>query len=197
MSINMHGQGDSVSASLINKSIQTFANLVDSPQVKHFGLKSKDQLKTLTGGRQFRTLMIGLYDLQSYQQNQDVKKIIKEYPSREVALVDQQGKIVTSVRFTKKNGQWTAVGYGSTTEFIELRQAQDSIPKTFLVKGNLIRIPALEISFIQVPSTFGPLEFICLQTRKDFNFYKGKRILASEAVWTLAQLAKTMKDLPD
>jgi hypothetical protein len=193
----MHGQGDTVSASLINKSIQTFANLVDSLQVKNFGLKSKDQLKTLTGGRQFRTLMIGLYDLQSYKQNDNVRKIIKEYPSREVALVDQQGKMVTSIRFAKKNGQWKAVGYGSTTEFIGLRNAQDSIPKTLVAKGNLIRIPALEVSFIQVPSTFGPLEFICLQTRKDLDFYKGKRILASEAIWTLAQRAKKMKDLPD
>jgi hypothetical protein len=193
----MHGQEDTVSASLINKSIQAFADLVDSARVKQYGLKSVAQLKTLKGGRQFKTLIIGLRDLQSYKEHQDVKGIIKEYPSREVALVDQQGKIVTSMQFAKRNGQWKAVGYGSTPQLVELRMSQDSIPKTLLVKGDLIRIPTLEVSFIQIHSTSGQLEFICLQTRKEFNFYKGKHILASKAIWTLAQHAQGIKNIPE
>lgn len=184
-----------VPESQVKQSIQTFVNLVDSQNVQKFGVKNIAELKALKPGKQFKNYMIGLSDIKKYKQGEDVRKIIKEYPSIEVSLVDQSGKILTSIEFVKYNNNWKASGYGSTTEFIMLRRAQTSIGNSDLNKGDLIRIPALRISFIAVSSAAG-LDFISLEDNQNLKLKKGQRIAASEAILRLVSLANKHNGLP-
>lgn len=194
--IVIKAQRDTISKNLIDKSIQTFVNLLDSQDVQQFGLKSIAELKTLKAGRQFKKYTIGLSAIKKYKQGDDVKKIIDEYPSIEVSLVDGSGKIRTSIQFVKKNNKWEATGYGSTPELIHLRNAQNELAKSSINKGNLIRIPALQTSFIAVSSAAG-LEFISLENNQKLKFIKGQKIPASEAILRLVPFANKHKGLPN
>ena len=195
--IAIKAQGDAIiSKNLVDKSIQTFVNLLDSQDVQQFGLKSVAELKTLKAGRQFKKYTIGLSDIQKYKQGDDVKKIVKEYPSIEVSLVDGSGKIRTSIQFVKNHNKWEATGYGSTPELIHLRNAQTSLQKIVIDKGELIRIPALHLSFIAVSSAAG-LEFISLEDNQRLKFKKGQKMPASEAILRLVPFANKHKGLPN
>src|SRR5689334_16167963 len=72
------GDQDVISADQINQSIQNFTRLITPQTAESFGLKSADQLKQLTAGKQFRKFMMGLDDLKNYQSTTDVNGIIKE-----------------------------------------------------------------------------------------------------------------------
>jgi hypothetical protein len=192
----MHAQGDTIiSKALIEKAIVKFANILDSPDVANFGLKSIAQLKTLKGGKQFKRFGIGLYDLQKFKQGDKVKDIIQEYQSVEVSLVDERQNIVTSIEFTEKNGGWVVSGYGSTSELIAVKNAQTLLQKTDLEKGDLIRIPSLNLCFISISSPAG-LEFISLQDNSDLNLFKRQRMSASDAIFKLVPFALEHKGLP-
>ena len=188
--------GDTViQVTQINKSIQAFAKLLDSQQLQKFGLKSIDELKALKPGKQFKKLMIGLNDIKKFKQGDDVQKIIKDYPSIEVSLVDQAGNIKTSIEFVMNQGKWEASRYGSTHELAILRNAQTALANSDFQRGSLIRIPALRISFIAVSSAAG-LEFINLEDNQKLNLKKGEKIAASAAILRLVPLAAKHNGLP-
>lgn len=187
---------DTIPENLIKEAIQTFTNLVDSQDVQEFGLKSVDELKSLKPGKQFKNYMIGLDDIKKYKPGEDVRKIIIEYPSIEVSLVNGAGKIRTSIEFVKNKDKWEAAGYGSTPELIILSNAQATLGDSVVNKGNLIRIPALQTNFIAVSSAAG-LEFIILEDNKILRFKKGEKITSSEAILRLMPLANKHNGLPN
>jgi len=186
--ILVRGQEKYVSDSLIIRSLQTFVKLVDSQHLKDFRLKSMDELKSLKGGQQFKTYMIGLNDLKKYQQGDDVDQIIMEYPVVEVALVSATGRIVTSIQFLKDHGKWEASRYGLTPALGLLSGVQGMVEDSVIKKGKLIRIPTLGVNFIAVRSA-GQLQFISLQDRPNLKLTKNQKLEASEAIWRLVPLA--------
>ena len=190
------GGNDTIPESQIKKSIQTFANLIDSQDVQEFGLKSVAELKSLKPGKQFRKFMIGLNDIKKYKPGEDVRKIIKEYLSIEVSLVDKAGKIRTSIEFVKNKGNWEASRYGSTPELKILSNAQTALGASFVKKGDLIRIPALQINFIAVASA-AVLEFISLEDNQKLKLKKGEKLTSSEAILRLVPLANKHNGLPN
>ena len=187
---------ETIPESQIKESIQTFTNLIDSQDVQEFGLKSVVELKSLKAGKQFKKYMIGLNDIKKYNPGDDVRKIIKEYPSIEVSLVNKDGEIRTSIEFVKNKDKWEASGYGSTPELIILSNAQAALGISVVNKGNLIRIPALQTSFIAVSSAAG-LEFIILEDKQYLKFKKGEKITSSEAILRLKPLANKHNGLPN
>lgn len=187
---------DTISENQIKEAVQTFANLIDSQEVQEFGLKSLAELKSLKGGKQFRQYMIGLDDIKKYKQGEDVSKIIKEYSSIEVSLVNDTGKIRTSVQFVKNKGKWEASGWGSTPELIIVRNAQATLADSDINKGKLIRIPALYTNFIAVSSAAG-LEFIVLEDNNELNFKKGEKVTSSDAILKLVPLAIKHPGMPN
>lgn len=182
--------------SQIKKAIQIFVNLVDSQDLQEFGLQSIAELKSLKAGKQFKKYMIGLDDIKKYKQGEDVGKIIKEYPSIEVSLVNEAGNIRTSIEFVKIKDKWEASGYGSTPELIILSNAQTTLGQNAVAKGRLIRIPALQTSFIAVASATG-LEFISLNDNQNLKLARGQKINSSEAILKLVPFANKHNGLPN
>jgi hypothetical protein len=187
---------DTIPENLIKESIQTFTKLVDSLDIQEFGLKSVDELKSLIPGKQFKNYLIAVDDIKKYKAGEDVRKIINEYPSIEVSLVNGTGNIITSIEFVKNKDKWEAAGYGSTPEFIILRNAQAAIGDSAIKKGTLIRIPALHTSFIAVPSATD-LNFIILDDNFSLDFKKGAILPASQAILKLVPLANKHNGLPN
>jgi hypothetical protein len=185
-----------ISDNEIKKSIQTFIKLIGSDDAREYGLKNIAELNSLKAGKQFKKYMIGLTAIKNYQRGNEVGIMIKEYPAIEVSLVNSTGKIRTSIEFVKNQGKWEASRYGSTSELILLSRAQDMLADSVINKGNLIRIPALRISFIAVASGSG-LNFISLEDRPDLDFHKGRRMAASEAILKLVPLANQHKNFPN
>ncbi len=195
--IVIKAQGDTIIPdSQIKKSIQAFVSLVDSQDLQEFGLKNMAELKSLKAGKQFRKYMISLNDIKKYKQGEDVNKIIKKYPSIEVSLVNKAGKIRTSIEFVKNKDKWEASGYGSTPEFISLSTSQAALGQGVVSKGKLIRIPALQTSFITVQSAAG-LEFISLEDNQYLKLKKGQKINSSEAILRLVPFANKHNGLPN
>lgn len=184
-----------ISESLIKESINRFVSLVDSEDVQEYGLKSIAELKSLRAGKQYRKYVIGLNDIKKFKAGDDVAKIIKEYPSIEVSLVNKSGKIITSIEFVKKDNKWEASGYGSTPELISLGQAQTKYGNGIARRGNLIRIPALGVSFISIPSAAG-LEFMSLEDNQKYKLQKGIKTTASSAILKLVPFANNHNGLP-
>ena len=182
------GQPEKVPANKVNDAILVFADLVDSASLQKFGVKSKADLKALKPGKQFKTYFIGLAELKKYQTGHDAEDIIKEYPSTEVALVDQKGRIITSIEFENKNHTWVATGYGSTPEFAVLIRAQDSIPKTAINKGRMIRVPSLHMCFMSLPN-HGATDFLMLESYKQISYKRGETVKSAKVMEVLMPLA--------
>jgi len=200
LAVNISGQPthlvkDTVPYSEIKKSMQIFVNLVDSQHVGQFGLASVAELNSLKPGRQFINYMIGLDDLRNYKTGDDVSKLIKEYPSIEVALVNDAGKIRTSIEFVQRDGKWEASGYGSTSEFILLSYSQTTVGENIVNNGNLVRIPSLGVSFLSVRSRTGT-DFISLQDNEQLKLGRGQRMSASEAISKLVPFARKHNGQP-
>ena len=194
ITLGAKAQGDTISA--INEILaakQTFLQLLDPQDAKDFGLKNKEELNSLSIGRQFRTYSIGLYAIRKFEPTDDVSRIINGYPMVEVALVNQAGNIRTSIEFLKKDGKWKAIAYGSSREFLLLKAAQDSVPKTVMSSGDLIRIPALHMSFMGVKTSAG-WEFYSLQDRPDLELYKGTVVSATKILSMLRPLANKVDE---
>jgi hypothetical protein len=179
----------------IKESILAFANLLDTQQFKKFGIKDQAQLKSLKPGIQFQNYFIGTNDIKNFKPTDDYKKIIREFPSVEVALVDESGKILTAIEFDKKVEKWNVIGYGATPEMISVSKAQDVLGKNTLQKAQLIRIPALFISFLAVPTSSG-ICFIPLADNTYAKFKKGEKLKPSEAITRLMPLANQLKGFP-
>src|SRR5688500_10215651 len=77
-SIPQNQGNDSIPQNQVYQAIQTFTNLLDSEDVREFGLKSIDELKSLKPGKQFKYFMIAVADIKKYKAGEDVSKIIKE-----------------------------------------------------------------------------------------------------------------------
>jgi hypothetical protein len=172
-----------------------FTRLIDSQQIHQFGLSSLAELNSLRVGRQFKKYVIDGFDIKTFKQGDDVIRLIKQYPSIEVALVNTSGKIRTSMEFVQNHSSWEAFGYGSTTELTMLSHAQDVLGNSVINKGELIRIPALQISFIAIPSATG-LKFLSLVDRPGLNLYMGQTLPASDALLRLVSLAKRLNGSP-
>jgi hypothetical protein len=194
----IHAQNNKVvSDSQVKKSIQTFVNLVDSKNINQFGLTNIAELKSLKAGKQFKKYMIGLDEIENFKQGNDVRQIIKGYPSVEVALVNDSGKIRTSIEFVKKKGNWITTGYGSTPELLILSNAQKDYGNSFVNQGDLIRIPALMITFLAIPSaTANGIVFIILENYPRLKLTKGQKLPASKIIEMLVPLAKRHNGLP-
>ncbi len=183
-----------ISKKQIETSIQTFIKVIGSDDPKQYGLKSAAELNSLHPGKQFRKYMISLNDIKNYQQGSDVANIIKEYSAVEVSLVNNTGKIRTSIEFVNNNGQWEASRYGSTPELVLLKSVQNAIADSLIQKSKLVRIPSLNISFIAVPSGSG-LKFISLAEHSHLKLHKAESIAASDAIMNL-KLTLEQKNVP-
>jgi hypothetical protein len=189
-------QNETIPRDQINKSIQTLASVVNDQNFQTFGLTSKDQLKSLKAGKQYNKYMIGLNDIKNYKSGEDVETIIKELPSVEVPLVDETGKIQTSIEFVKNNGKWETSGFGLSSDLVSVRNMQSARSAASITNGRLIRIPALRVSFIALTASTG-LTFIALQNNESLGFKQGEAILASNAILKLVPVAKQYNGLPD
>jgi len=172
----------------IKESIDVFADLVEAKDLQKFGVKTKAELKSLKPGKQFRNYFIGLDDIKKYQIGQDAQELFTEYPSIEVALIDQNGRIVTTIEFEKDNGNWVATGYGATPEISLLTRVQDSIPKNAIAKGKMIRVPSLHMCFIAV-SNHGATDFFMLETYSYLSYQKGQKVRSAKVMEALIPLA--------
>ncbi len=187
---------DSIPQNQVYRAIQTFVNLLDSEDVREFGLKSIDELKLSKPGKQFKYFMIAVADIKNYKAGEDVSKIIKEYPSIEVSLVNATGSIISSIEFVKNQGRWEPGRYGSSAELLSVRNAQTTIADSTINKGSLVRIPGLNTSFVSV-SDGSKLNFIVLADKLSLNLKKGLTLPASEVILRLVPLAKKHKGLPN
>ena len=182
----------------VKNSIKIFAKLLDSNDVKEFGFKSISELKQLMPGKQFKRYTIGLSAIKNYNQGENIANMIKEYPSIEVALINQKGKILNSIEFVKDTvkGKWVPSRYGSTPELVVLRREQEFIGDSIIKKGRLIRIPSLHVSFIAITSTTSGLVFISMVDRPNLNLFKGQKLPVSDAILRLVPYAKNHKNFP-
>ena len=197
LSIAMGAQVKFVSDSQVTRSLKTFMSLLDSQEVKDFGLKSVAQLATLRPGKQFKKYMISLDKIREFKQGDNVKAIISEYPAVEVSLISQTGKIETSIEFLKTSqGKWEPGGFGATPDMIRLSDARDVIPDNVIKKGDLIRIPALQMTFLTVSSSTG-LEFISLEDYPNLNLHRGQKAKASNVILRLVPEALKHNGLPN
>lgn len=110
--------------------------------------------------------------------------------------MNDSGKIRTSIEFVKIKDEWEASGYGSTPDLIVLKNAQTTLQPSFVAKGKLIRIPALQTSFIAVSSLAG-LEFISLTDNQKLKLTRGQKINSSDAILKLVPLANKHNGLPN
>jgi hypothetical protein len=180
----------------VKKAIETFAKLIDTPDLYKCGVKSLAELKLLKPGQQFKKYMISLDAIKKYRQGDDVNNMIKEYEAVEVALVNDSGKIKTSIEFVKTGNNWKASGYGSTSEFVILSQAQTALTANAINRGKLIRIPSLQVSFIAVSSAAG-LDFVSLADNPKLKLTKGQTIKSSDAILKLAPYATKHNGSPN
>ena len=191
----INSQTIQISDSLIKKSMQKFAKLVDSFNVQKFGAQNMAEFKSLKPGKQLQEFLIGLADIKKYKQGDDVNKIIIPFESVEVCLVNGSGKIITSIGFIKRNGRWEASSYGSSTQVLMLSQAQPSLSNQLIAKGDLIYIPALRTSFLRL-TTGSVTKFVTLEDNTTLKFQKGQELLAGEAILSLKPLANKQKKEP-
>lgn len=180
----------------VKASLQTFSQLLTNETIGSFGLKNAGQLKSLKPGKRFTNYMIGLNDVRKYKAGDDVNQVIKELPSVEIALTDEDNRFVTSVEFTKTKDGWQATGFGATPELKTLYNSRNPIPDTVINNGKLVRIPSLHSSFIAVSSASG-LNFIVTEDNESLNFRRGMVISSDNALLQLSKAAKIYNGLPD
>ncbi len=180
---------DTISSTLIDSSLNTYAESLSLQLIKDLGLKNKQELKSLKPAYQFKFFMIDVGQLKKYKQGDDIKTIIKEYPAVEVALVNESGKITLAIGYFKQNNKWKVASFGLTPDLSAISNAQQFITDSTLKKGILIRIPGLEISFIGVKSP-GGMDLITLIDNTVLGLKKGDKKPAPDV---LAKLATSIK----
>jgi len=185
-----------ITADQVNKSIQDFAKLITPQTAESFGLKSADQLKQLSAGKQFKKFMIGLDDVKNYQSTTDMNSIIKELDVVEVAIVDQAGQIQTAIEFTRNNGRWEASGFGLSPDLRRVKDAQSSIPDSVFKSSRLITIPALRTTFLAAGEGTNT-KFYVLENNDRLELRKGAALSPADALQKLKMSANEYNGLPD
>ena len=184
---------DTIPSSLVKTTVTKFANHLSAQNLRDLGLKNMEELLALKPGIQYGFLMMGLEGIKKYKQGDDVTKLIKEFSYTEVALTDNSAKIRLSVNYVKRNNNWTVASFGLTPEFGSIGNLQQSSWTNIPKKNALIRVPALEASFIAFKTPQGELKFMTLRADPAYGFKPGQIQTASAAILKLAEMAKHYK----
>ena len=193
------GQGnnsENIPDKQVREAVNTYSKLMTIETLRDMGFKSADQVKSLKSGQQFKKYMIELDAVRKFKSGDNVDLMIKELPSIEVSLMDDAGKIQTSVEFIKNKDKWESAGFGLSSEFVLLKNAQAFINADTLKSGRLIRIPALHSAFVAISSPAG-VNFIVLEDNESMGLKKGSILPASEVILKLVKSANEYNGLPD
>ena len=188
-------QNELIPESEISVAVESFTKLLEKSNPKDFDLESAEQLRSLKTGYQFLGNMIGLEDIRNFKEGTDPNSIIKKLDNTQVFLVNDAGKIITGIAFTKEKEKSVVSGFGLNPSGISLKRASEIIGDEKLRSGRLVDIPSLGLSFIasQTDSTF---DFISIMDAESEGLRVGTVTPASKLIQSLIPIANEYNGLP-